>query len=71
MAGHGIEDDPNLKGLSRIFNAETNRGRANVSESLYPIVTTTKIVANFLIHTFRQFVCNIYSAPRQHMLWLD
>lgn len=31
MAGHGIEDDPNLKGMARIFNAETNRGRANVS----------------------------------------
>lgn len=31
MAGdHGVEDNPNLKGLSRIFNSETNRGRANV-----------------------------------------
>ncbi|CAH2243796.1 jg12709 [Pararge aegeria aegeria] len=28
MAG-GVEDDPNLKGLSRYFNSETNRGRAN------------------------------------------
>lgn len=33
MAG-GVEDDPNLKGLSRYFNSETNRGRANVS---YPL----------------------------------
>ncbi|CAK1548197.1 unnamed protein product [Leptosia nina] len=30
MAG-GVEDDPNLKGLSRIFNSQTNRGRANVN----------------------------------------
>lgn len=30
MAG-GVEDDPNLKGLSRYFNSQTNRGRANVS----------------------------------------
>lgn len=31
MAGGGVEDNPNLKGLSKIFNSETNRGRANVS----------------------------------------
>lgn len=31
MAGHGVEDDPSLKGLSRYFNSQTNRGRANVS----------------------------------------
>lgn len=31
MAGGGVQDNPNLKGLSRIFNAETNFGRANVS----------------------------------------
>lgn len=31
MAGDGPADNPNLKGLSRIFNAETNFGRANVS----------------------------------------
>lgn len=31
MAGHGVDDDPNLKGLARIFNSETNRGRGNVS----------------------------------------
>lgn len=30
MAG-GAADNPNLKGLSRIFNSETNFGRANVS----------------------------------------
>lgn len=30
MAGGGVQDNPNLKGLSRIFNAETNFGRANV-----------------------------------------
>ena len=30
MAGGGAADNPNLKGLSRIFNAETNFGRANV-----------------------------------------
>ncbi|XP_041973921.1 ATP synthase membrane subunit K, mitochondrial [Aricia agestis] len=30
----GVEDDPNLKGLKRYFNSETNRGRANVSELL-------------------------------------
>lgn len=33
MAGGGVQDNPNLKGLSRIFNAETNFGRANVSFS--------------------------------------
>lgn len=38
MAG-GVEDDPNLKGLNRIFNSQTNRGRANVSEY---ILTATK-----------------------------
>lgn len=43
MAGHGIEDDPNLKGLSRIFNAETNRGRGNVSQ-----------LPDFISHRFRQ-----------------
>lgn len=31
MAGHGVDDDPNLKGFTRYFNSETNRGRANVS----------------------------------------
>ncbi|KOB67363.1 putative stretch regulated skeletal muscle protein [Operophtera brumata] len=31
MAGHGVEDDPSLKGISRYFNSQTNRGRANVS----------------------------------------
>ncbi|CAG4926215.1 unnamed protein product [Colias eurytheme] len=31
MAG-GVEDDPKLKGLSRYFNSETNRGRANVTD---------------------------------------
>lgn len=30
MAGGGAVDNPNLKGLSKIFNAETNVGRANV-----------------------------------------
>lgn len=35
MAGHGVEDDPNLKGLSRYFNSQTNRGRANVSFLLF------------------------------------
>ncbi|CAH0405792.1 unnamed protein product [Chilo suppressalis] len=33
MAGHGVEDDPNLKGLSRYFNSTTNRGRANTSKA--------------------------------------
>lgn len=31
MAGHGVEDDPKLKGFTRLFNSQTNRGRANVS----------------------------------------
>lgn len=31
MAGHGVDDDPSLKGIKRYFNSETNRGRANVS----------------------------------------
>lgn len=31
MAGHGVDDNPNLKGFARLFNSETNRGRANVS----------------------------------------
>lgn len=30
--GHGVDDDPSLKGISRYFNSQTNRGRANVSE---------------------------------------
>lgn len=30
MAGEGVHDNPNLKGLARYFNAETNIGRANV-----------------------------------------
>lgn len=34
MAGHGVDDDPNLKGLTRYFNGETNRGRGNVSSTL-------------------------------------
>ncbi|KAL0895992.1 hypothetical protein ABMA27_011983 [Loxostege sticticalis] len=29
MAGHGVDDDPSLKGISRYFNSQTNRGRAN------------------------------------------
>ena len=32
MAGHGVDDDPNLKGFARYFNGETNRGRANVRQ---------------------------------------
>lgn len=31
MAGHGVDDDPKLKGFTRLFNSQTNRGRANVS----------------------------------------
>lgn len=38
MAGGGVEDNPNLKGLSRIFNAETNRGRGNVRYISYLII---------------------------------
>lgn len=37
MAGEGVEDDPNLKGFSRYFNSQTNRGRANVSQH-FPIL---------------------------------
>lgn len=33
MAGGGPVDNPNLKGLARYFNAETNFGRANVSHT--------------------------------------
>lgn len=32
MAGHGLDDDPNLKGFERHFNSVTNRGRANVTQ---------------------------------------
>ncbi|KAJ8734601.1 hypothetical protein PYW08_013851 [Mythimna loreyi] len=32
MAGHGVDDDPNLKGLTRLFNSQTNRGRANTTK---------------------------------------
>lgn len=32
MAGDGPADNPNLKGLARYFNSETNFGRANVSK---------------------------------------
>lgn len=33
MAGHELDDDPKLKGLSRYFNNTTLKGRANVSLS--------------------------------------
>lgn len=45
MAGGGA-DNPNLKGLSRIFNAETNFGRANVS------------FQKFMLISFAYFNCN-------------
>ncbi|KAL0850439.1 hypothetical protein ABMA28_012243 [Loxostege sticticalis] len=32
MAGHGVDDDPSLKGISRYFNSQTNRGRANTAK---------------------------------------
>ncbi|XP_055323446.1 ATP synthase membrane subunit K, mitochondrial [Sitodiplosis mosellana] len=37
MAG-GAADNPNLKGLSRIFNAETNFGRANCAKATYALI---------------------------------
>lgn len=42
MAGHGVDDNPNLKGFARYFNSETNVGRANVSfeESILSVVGT-------------------------------
>ncbi|XP_063633762.1 uncharacterized protein LOC134804582 [Cydia splendana] len=35
MAGHDVQDDPKLKGLSRYFNNSTIRGRANVAKATY------------------------------------
>ncbi|XP_048005966.1 ATP synthase membrane subunit K, mitochondrial-like [Leguminivora glycinivorella] len=35
MAGHGVDDDPNLKGITRYFNSTTTRGRANVTKVTY------------------------------------
>ncbi|XP_037038752.1 uncharacterized protein LOC119076171 [Bradysia coprophila] len=38
MAGGEGADNPNLKGLSRIFNSETNYGRANVAKATYALM---------------------------------
>ncbi|XP_058463145.1 ATP synthase membrane subunit K, mitochondrial [Malaya genurostris] len=35
MAGGDHVDDAHLKGLSKIFNSETARGRANVAKATY------------------------------------
>lgn len=43
MAGGGAADNPNLKGLSRIFNAETNVGRANVRPNISCIISIQNI----------------------------
>lgn len=57
MAGHGVDDDPNLKGFARYFNSETNRGRTNVS-SENPIqfdpsfVSTLGAERDLFIHLF-------------------
>ncbi|KAJ0180992.1 hypothetical protein K1T71_003077 [Dendrolimus kikuchii] len=40
MAGHGVDDDPSLKGLRRYFNSETNRGRANTSKLTVALIAT-------------------------------
>ncbi|KAJ8734226.1 hypothetical protein PYW07_014777 [Mythimna separata] len=48
MAGHGVDDDPNLKGLSRIFNSQTNRGRANTTKVTMGFIATCIIYYKFL-----------------------
>ncbi|XP_013144243.1 PREDICTED: uncharacterized protein LOC106107785 [Papilio polytes] len=40
----GLEDDPKLKGLSRYFNSQTDRGRANVSK------VTMSLVAMYYVY---------------------
>lgn len=44
MAGDAPADNPNLKGLTRYFNSETNFGRANV---IYPNFTHIQFVFFF------------------------
>lgn len=52
MAGHGVDDDPNLKGFARYFNAETNKGRANVSPEKKPTqLAFATVRRNPLIHS--------------------
>lgn len=54
MAGGGATDNPNLKGLSKIFNAETNVGRANVRSNISCFIQF-KISIFFLIFCFSTF----------------
>lgn len=59
MAGHGVDDDPNLKGLNRLFNAETNRGRGNVSELAFPLrlFALSPPIFNFCLISARNLQC--------------
>lgn len=43
MAGDSGVDESQLKGLSKYFNSQTNKGRANVS-TYYPIIATVWII---------------------------
>lgn len=68
MAGDGPADNPNLKGFSRYFNAETNFGRANVSLNFL----NSKQIAH--LNTFNESKCifvDIFSAPKQCSHSLD
>ncbi|XP_026727828.1 uncharacterized protein LOC113493965 [Trichoplusia ni] len=51
MAGHGKDDDPKLKGIARIFNSQTNRGRANTSKATMGLVAGLFIYYKFFRST--------------------
>lgn len=74
MAGHGADDNPNLKGFARYFNSETNLGRANVSSGIHinwHRMMFAAVRPNLFIHS--SFVLWICSGPKQLMLlsvWL-
>ncbi|KAF9407706.1 hypothetical protein HW555_012357, partial [Spodoptera exigua] len=48
MAGQELDDNPKLKGFNRLFNSQTNRGRANTSKVTLGLIAASIVYFKFL-----------------------
>lgn len=67
MAGDAHVDDAHLKGLSKIFNGESIRGRANVSDWTSVLLCVCIYIANF--HLYLQVAKATYAGVALVALW--
>lgn len=79
MAGDSSVDESQLKGLSKYFNSQTNRGRANVSiQQLYIIALKIKLIGYvcesnkmwFILRFKSSMVYQYISIHYMGVLWL-